>query len=239
MSHTTDAQQPTDGALPAVGSASAGLRPSHRGQWSGARDRGHRLRRLHRLPSVLRISSADLLDRRLGLSAQSTEALSRGQHLQSARRAVSAVRRAADRQPTCGAAPFTRSRSMPSANRCGGVRCRSSARQRRCRRVLAALAAWGTYATIGGRPRDDAFVDLVRRASDRYVSMSITAWEFARGKLRNDPVYRAAVYEGLLAFTWAGACTFAKAPAHESAPASSPRQGHSRRCSSTSAAVRV
>jgi uncharacterized protein (DUF2062 family)/SAM-dependent methyltransferase len=64
--------------------------------------------------------------------------------------------------------------------------------------ILAALAALGTYATIGGRRRDDAFVDLVRRASDRYVNMSITAWEFARGKLRNDPVYRAAVYEGLL-----------------------------------------
>jgi len=90
--------------------------------------------------------------------------------------------------------------------------------------VLAALAALGTYATIGGRPRNDVFVDLVRRASDRYISMSITAWEFARGKLRNDPVYQAAVSEELLAFTWAGACTFAKAPAHESAPASSPRQ---------------
>jgi uncharacterized protein (DUF2062 family)/SAM-dependent methyltransferase len=64
--------------------------------------------------------------------------------------------------------------------------------------ILAALAALGTYATIGSRRRDDAFVDLVRRASDRYVNMSITAWEFARGKLRNDPVYRAAVCEGLL-----------------------------------------
>jgi uncharacterized protein (DUF2062 family)/2-polyprenyl-3-methyl-5-hydroxy-6-metoxy-1,4-benzoquinol methylase len=64
--------------------------------------------------------------------------------------------------------------------------------------VLAGLAAWGTYATIGGAESDATFVDLVRRASDRYVSMSVTAWEFARGKLRNDPVYRAAVYEQLL-----------------------------------------
>jgi uncharacterized protein (DUF2062 family)/SAM-dependent methyltransferase len=64
--------------------------------------------------------------------------------------------------------------------------------------ALAALAALGTYATMGGRRRDDAFVDLVRKASDRYVNMSITAWEFARGKLRNDPVYRAAVYDELL-----------------------------------------
>jgi uncharacterized protein (DUF2062 family)/2-polyprenyl-3-methyl-5-hydroxy-6-metoxy-1,4-benzoquinol methylase len=64
--------------------------------------------------------------------------------------------------------------------------------------VLAGLAAWGTYATIGKSSDDSSFVDLVRRASDRYVSMSVTAWEFARGKLRNDPVYRAAVYEELL-----------------------------------------
>jgi len=64
--------------------------------------------------------------------------------------------------------------------------------------VLGALAAWGTYATLGGASGDAWFVDLVRRASDRYVTMSVTAWEFARGKLRNDPVYRAALYEGLL-----------------------------------------
>jgi uncharacterized protein (DUF2062 family) len=64
--------------------------------------------------------------------------------------------------------------------------------------ILAALAALGTYATVGGRRHDERFVDLVRRASDRYVNMSITAWEFARGKLRNDPVYRAALHEGLL-----------------------------------------
>jgi SAM-dependent methyltransferase len=64
--------------------------------------------------------------------------------------------------------------------------------------VLAGLAAWGTYATIGKSSSDSPFVDLVRRASDRYVGMSVTAWEFARGKLRNDPVYRAAVYEELL-----------------------------------------
>lgn len=64
--------------------------------------------------------------------------------------------------------------------------------------LLAAAAAWGTYATLRGGEGDERFVDLVRRASDRYVSLSITAWEFARGKLRNDPVYRAAVYEGLL-----------------------------------------
>ena len=39
-------------------------------------------------------------------------------------------------------------------------------------------------ATIRRSPR------CVRRAADRYVSTSITAWEFARGKLRGDPLYR-------------------------------------------------
>jgi uncharacterized protein (DUF2062 family) len=62
--------------------------------------------------------------------------------------------------------------------------------------VLGGLGAWGTYVLArGGDPRFD---DLVRRASDRYVSTSLTAWEFARGKLRLDPVYRTLVCDGLL-----------------------------------------
>ena len=46
-------------------------------------------------------------------------------------------------------------------------------------------------------PGDDDpwFVALVRRAADRYVSTSITAWEFARGKLRGDPLYRTVLTE--------------------------------------------
>jgi SAM-dependent methyltransferase len=64
--------------------------------------------------------------------------------------------------------------------------------------VLAALAAWGTHLTLRGSPSDRFFVDLVRAAADRYAGLGITAWEFARGKLRNDPVYRAAVERGLL-----------------------------------------
>jgi uncharacterized protein (DUF2062 family)/SAM-dependent methyltransferase len=47
----------------------------------------------------------------------------------------------------------------------------------------------------GGNP---AFLDLVRRASDRYATVSITAWEFARAKLRSDPLYRTVVCGGLL-----------------------------------------
>jgi uncharacterized protein (DUF2062 family) len=63
--------------------------------------------------------------------------------------------------------------------------------------VLAALAAWGTLVLVGRHP-GDRFADLVRRASDRYAAASITAWEFARGKLRHDPIYRALVEGGLL-----------------------------------------
>jgi uncharacterized protein (DUF2062 family)/2-polyprenyl-3-methyl-5-hydroxy-6-metoxy-1,4-benzoquinol methylase len=55
-----------------------------------------------------------------------------------------------------------------------------------------------TYATLRGSTTDAAFLDLVREASDRYTLTSITAWEFARGKLRRDPLYRAAVCGGLL-----------------------------------------
>jgi uncharacterized protein (DUF2062 family)/trans-aconitate methyltransferase len=65
--------------------------------------------------------------------------------------------------------------------------------------VLAVLAGWGTYATLRSSRANRHFTELVRRASDRYVRMSITAWEFARGKLRHDPVYRAAIYDDLLA----------------------------------------
>jgi uncharacterized protein (DUF2062 family) len=64
--------------------------------------------------------------------------------------------------------------------------------------ALAALAAWGTFALAAREVDDVRFAELVRRASDRYVEASITAWEFARGKLRFDPIYRALVCGGLL-----------------------------------------
>jgi SAM-dependent methyltransferase len=38
----------------------------------------------------------------------------------------------------------------------------------------------------------------VRRSTDRYAGTSLTAWEFARGKLRFDPIYRSLVCDGLL-----------------------------------------
>jgi SAM-dependent methyltransferase len=57
--------------------------------------------------------------------------------------------------------------------------------------VLGALAGVATYASLGRAYRDPEFTRLVREAADRYLGTTMTAWEFARAKLRNDPVYRA------------------------------------------------
>jgi uncharacterized protein (DUF2062 family) len=60
--------------------------------------------------------------------------------------------------------------------------------------VIAGLLTW-----LGTRPAGDpVFAELVRRAADRYVATSITAWEFARGKMRGDPLYRTVVAGGIL-----------------------------------------
>lgn len=64
--------------------------------------------------------------------------------------------------------------------------------------VLGTLAAWATSATPRRARGDAAFDALVRDAADRYAGSSLIAWEFARGKLRHDPVYRAAARGGLL-----------------------------------------
>jgi uncharacterized protein (DUF2062 family) len=64
--------------------------------------------------------------------------------------------------------------------------------------ALAFVAAWGTYSLVRATGEERPFAELVRRASDRYVGTSITAWEFARGKLRMDPIYRATLAAGVL-----------------------------------------
>jgi uncharacterized protein (DUF2062 family) len=56
--------------------------------------------------------------------------------------------------------------------------------------VLGLAAGTATYLLARSSGTDPWFAELVRRASDRYVATSVTAWEFARGKLRGDPVYR-------------------------------------------------
>jgi uncharacterized protein (DUF2062 family)/SAM-dependent methyltransferase len=55
--------------------------------------------------------------------------------------------------------------------------------------------AAATYATSGAARRDP-LASLWESASDPYLPFSITAWEFARGKLRGDPLYRTTVATG-------------------------------------------
>lgn len=55
-----------------------------------------------------------------------------------------------------------------------------------------------TRAAMKGADRDPYFSTLVRRASERYVGDSLTAWEFARAKLRLDPVYKQMLVDGML-----------------------------------------
>ena len=64
--------------------------------------------------------------------------------------------------------------------------------------ILGLGIAAATYATAGAARRGDPLAPLWERASDPYLPLSITAWEFARGKLRGDPLYRATAAEGLL-----------------------------------------
>jgi uncharacterized protein (DUF2062 family)/trans-aconitate methyltransferase len=61
--------------------------------------------------------------------------------------------------------------------------------------VLGVSGGIATYLMARTGGDDPWFVALVRRAADRYVSTSLTAWEFARGKLRGDPLYRTVLTE--------------------------------------------
>jgi uncharacterized protein (DUF2062 family) len=62
--------------------------------------------------------------------------------------------------------------------------------------VLGVVLGGATYALARSTSADEWFTDLVRRASDRYIATSVTAWEFARGKLRGDPLYRTVLAHG-------------------------------------------
>ncbi len=64
--------------------------------------------------------------------------------------------------------------------------------------VLGLTLGTATYFLSRATGGDVWFAALVRRAADRYVATSITAWEFARGKLKGDPVYRTVLERGLL-----------------------------------------
>ena len=64
--------------------------------------------------------------------------------------------------------------------------------------VLGGLTGAMTYALVRGTREHVAFTTLVRQAADRYINGGIVAWEFARGKLGADPIYRAVLCDGLL-----------------------------------------
>jgi uncharacterized protein (DUF2062 family)/trans-aconitate methyltransferase len=64
--------------------------------------------------------------------------------------------------------------------------------------VLGLAVAGATLATGGLRESDRRLALLWQRASDPYLQAGVTAWEFARGKLRGDPVYRAILEPGVL-----------------------------------------
>ncbi len=64
--------------------------------------------------------------------------------------------------------------------------------------VLGVSGGMAAYRAFGRGARDPFFNTLLRAAADRYVTTSITAWEFARGKLRGDPLYRDVLLGGWL-----------------------------------------
>jgi SAM-dependent methyltransferase len=64
--------------------------------------------------------------------------------------------------------------------------------------VIGSIGAITTYFTLRGGHKDPFFAGMVRDASERYVGKSITGWEFARNKLRRDPLYHEVLFRGWL-----------------------------------------
>jgi len=64
--------------------------------------------------------------------------------------------------------------------------------------LLGLTLGGATYLVTRNSGADPFFADLVRRAADRFVAASVVAWEFARGKLTGDPLYRTVVMDGVL-----------------------------------------
>jgi SAM-dependent methyltransferase len=64
--------------------------------------------------------------------------------------------------------------------------------------ALGLLVGTATYVAVRTEPGDEFFEALVHASADRHVSASLSAWEFARVKLRRDPVYRTTICSGLL-----------------------------------------
>jgi SAM-dependent methyltransferase len=61
--------------------------------------------------------------------------------------------------------------------------------------VAGILIGVASFVAATARPLPTPIDRVFAAAADRYLDRSITAWEFARAKLRHDPVYRAALTE--------------------------------------------
>jgi SAM-dependent methyltransferase len=60
------------------------------------------------------------------------------------------------------------------------------------------MIADATPAGVGPVDGERLFAELVQAAARRYFGTTVTAWQFARGKLRGDRVYRSALYDQAL-----------------------------------------
>jgi len=64
--------------------------------------------------------------------------------------------------------------------------------------ALAAVGAAVTYWAVRGRGDGPQVAELIDAAAERYLVSSISAWEFARSKMRMDPVYFEVLKSGVL-----------------------------------------
>jgi uncharacterized protein (DUF2062 family)/SAM-dependent methyltransferase len=64
--------------------------------------------------------------------------------------------------------------------------------------VLAVVAGVATYAVVNRRGVSPDVAALLEAAASRFIDHGVTAWEFAHGKLRNDPVYLEVLQSGAL-----------------------------------------
>ena len=144
---------------------------------------------------------ADLLDGRISRSGLNRLKMYLAANISNPlRRAVAASLPRCRWARGCGAGRFIRCRAKPSSSTGIGVFGMDAVvGSVFVGGVLACWPATGAYLrSMRGSGRDPMFADLVRRTSDRYLGGSITAWEFARGKLRMDPVYRATLSPDML-----------------------------------------
>ena len=63
--------------------------------------------------------------------------------------------------------------------------------------ALALVGTLLTYSVLQGRGTDPAVTRLVEAAASRFLPLGVGSWEFARGKVRHDPVYLGVLRDGV------------------------------------------